>query len=183
MFHPTGAGTLRASSGWPPKPYPGSDTMLNSIRTFFNTHLARPGDRSAEDGEQVARRAAAALLLEMTHMEQEPQAIERETVMALVRECFGMSYSQAEALLGCAEAERNASTDYFQFTSLINDHYTPEDKARLVAALWRVAFADERLGRYEEYLVRKVSDLLYVPHSVFIQAKLEAEQAATSSAG
>ncbi|MCG6942900.1 MAG: TerB family tellurite resistance protein [Thiohalocapsa sp.] len=151
--------------------------MLNSIRTFFNTHLSRPGGRSPEDAEQVARRAAAALLLEMTHMDDEPQAIERETVMALVRECFGLTYSQAEALLGCADAERNASTDYFQFTSLINEHYSPDEKARLVAALWRVAFADERLGRYEEYLVRKVSDLLHVPHNVFIQAKLQAERA------
>jgi uncharacterized tellurite resistance protein B-like protein len=154
--------------------------MLNSIRTFFNTHLAKPGERKPEDAEQVARRAAAALLLEMTHIEDSPQAIARATVNELVRECFGMSYSQAEALLGCAEAERNTSTDYFQFTSLINEHYSPEDKARLVAALWRVAFADERLGRYEEYLVRKVSELLYVPHNVFIHAKLQAEQAAAS---
>jgi uncharacterized tellurite resistance protein B-like protein len=152
--------------------------MLKSIQTFFNTHLSRPGTRPPEDGEQVARRAAAALLLEMTHMDAASGDISRETVKELVRECFGMSYSQAEALLGCAEQERNASTDYFQFTSLINEHYTAEDKARLVSALWRVAFADDRLGHYEEYLVRKVSELLHVPHSVFIQAKLDAEAAA-----
>jgi uncharacterized tellurite resistance protein B-like protein len=157
--------------------------MLSSIRTFFNTHLSRPGERPPEDTEQVARRAAAALLLEMTHMDDAPQPIERETVSALVRECFGMSYSQAEALLGCADAERNASTDYFQFTTLINEHYGPEDKARLVSALWRVALADERLGRYEEYLVRKVSELLYVPHTVFIHAKHEAEKEATGGEG
>jgi uncharacterized tellurite resistance protein B-like protein len=153
--------------------------MLNSIRTFFNTHLARPESRDPEAAEQAVRRAAAALLLEMTHMDEEaPGSISRDTVVDLVRECFGMNYSQAEALLGCAEAERTASTDYFQFTSLINEHYGPEQKAHLVNALWRVAFADERLSRYEEYLVRKVSELLFVPHSVFIQAKLAATQAA-----
>lgn len=151
--------------------------MLNSIRTFFNTHLSRPESREPEDAAQVVRRAAAALLLEMTHMEDSPEAIKRETVLELVRESFGMTYSQAEALLGCAEAERNNSTDYFQFTSLINEHYGAEEKAKLVSALWRVAFSDERLSPYEEYLVRKVSELLYVPHSVFIQAKLDAEAA------
>jgi uncharacterized tellurite resistance protein B-like protein len=155
--------------------------MLSSIRTFFNTHLSRPGERDPEAAAQAVRRAAAALLLEMTHMEDAPQAIERDTVMALVRECFGMTYSQAEALLGCADAERSNSTDYFQFTSLINDHYDADDKARLVAALWRVAYADDRLGQHEEYLVRKVSELLYVPHSVFIRAKLEIEQAAVGT--
>lgn len=157
--------------------------MLSSIRTFFNTHLSRPGERPPEDAELVARRAAAAVLLEMTHMEDSPQPIERETVSALVRECFGMSYSQAEALLGCAEAERNGSTDPFQFTALINEHYGPDDKARLVAALWRVAFADERLGRREEYLAKKVSELLDVPHNVFTDARLEAEQATTGGEG
>ncbi len=157
--------------------------MLNSIRTFFNTHLSRPSERAPEAAEQAVRRAAAALLLEMTHMSEESQDIERDTVMSLVRECFGMTYSQAEALLGCAEAERSASTDYFQFTSLINEHYGPEDKARLVSALWQVAYADERLGRYEEYLVRKLSELLYVPHNVFINAKLQAEQALAAGGG
>jgi uncharacterized tellurite resistance protein B-like protein len=154
--------------------------MLSSIRTFFRTHLARPGGRDPHQAEQAARRAAAALLLEMTHVEDAPEALARETVADLVRECFGMSWSQAEALLGCAEAERSAATDYFQFTSLINEHYGPEDKARLVAALWRVAFADERLGRHEEYLMRKVSELLYVPQNVSVHAKLEAEQAAAA---
>jgi uncharacterized tellurite resistance protein B-like protein len=152
--------------------------MLKSIQIFFNTHLSGIKGREPEDADQAARRAAAALLLEMTHMDESADGIARETVVAMVREGFGMSYSQAEALLGCAEQERNASTDYFQFTSLINDHYGPEEKARLVSALWRVAFADDRLGQYEEYLVRKVSELLYVPHSVFIQAKLDAEAAA-----
>jgi uncharacterized tellurite resistance protein B-like protein len=145
--------------------------MLNSIRTFFNTHLSRPESRDPEAAEQTIRRAAAALLLEVTHLEEDSQAIEREAVVHLVRECFGMTYSQAEALLGCAEAERKSSTDHFQFTSLINAHYGPEQKALLVSALWRVAFADERLGRHEEYLARKVSELLYVPDNVFLQAK------------
>lgn len=157
--------------------------MLSSIRTFFNTHLSRPGERAPEAAEQAVRRAAAALLLEMTHMEEAPETIERDTVMALVRECFGMTYSQAEALLGCADAERKAATDYFQFTALINEHYGPEDKVRLIAALWQVAYADARLGRHEEYLVRKLSELLHVPQDVFIHAKLQAEQAAAAGGG
>ena len=70
-----------------------------------------------------------------------------------------------------AEAERTASTDYFQFTSLINGAYSPEQKIRLIELLWRIAYANESLHRYEEHLVRKVADLLHVPHSAFIAAK------------
>jgi uncharacterized tellurite resistance protein B-like protein len=81
-------------------------------------------------------------------------------------------------LLEMAEAERVESTDYFQFTSLINGAYAPEQKIELVALLWRVAYANEALHSHEEYLVRKVADLLYVPHGAFIAAKHRARMPA-----
>ncbi len=77
-------------------------------------------------------------------------------------------------LLELAEAERVESTDYFQFTSLINGVYTPEKKVELVELLWRIAYANESLHSHEEYLARKVADLLYVPHGAFIAAKYRA---------
>ena len=77
-------------------------------------------------------------------------------------------------LLELAEEERSESTDYYQFTSLINNNYTPEQKVRLVELLWRIAYANETLHKYEEYLVRKIADLLHIPHSAFITAKFNA---------
>jgi uncharacterized tellurite resistance protein B-like protein len=38
--------------------------------------------------------------------------------------------------------------------------------------LWSVAYADDKLDRYEEYYVRKIADLLYISHSDYIKAKL-----------
>ena len=55
----------------------------------------------------------------------------------------------------------------------INGAYTPEQKVRLVEVLWRIAYANESLHKYEEHMVRKVADLLHVPHSAFIAAKLK----------
>ena len=40
--------------------------------------------------------------------------------------------------------------------------------------MWRVAMADSALSRYEEHVIRKVADLLYVPHGDFITAKQSA---------
>ena len=39
--------------------------------------------------------------------------------------------------------------------------------------LWRVTCADGHVDKYEEYLVRKIADLLYVPHREYIRMKLE----------
>jgi uncharacterized tellurite resistance protein B-like protein len=91
-----------------------------------------------------------------------------------VHEHFGLSGDEAVELLELAEEERSESTDYYQFTSLINDNYTPEQKIRLVELLWRIAYANESLHLYEEHLVRKIADLLHVPHSAFIASKLNA---------
>ena len=39
-----------------------------------------------------------------------------------------------------------------------------------------VAYADGHVDKYEEHYLRKLGNLLYVPHSVFIQTKLEVQR-------
>ena len=145
--------------------------MLKRIINFFEENLSLASTDEDEDSEHVLRLAIAALLLEMTRMSDEILAEEREAVEFAVREHFDLSASEAQELLEMAEEERSNSTDYFQFTSLINNHYTPEQKVKLIEMLWRIAYADDSLHRYEEHLVRKVAELLYVPHSTFIAIK------------
>lgn len=53
----------------------------------------------------------------------------------------------------------------------------PDQRAELVEWLWRVALADARLDKYEEAMVRRVADLLGVPHHEFIRRKLLAREA------
>jgi len=143
--------------------------MLNRIKRFFDQHLA--ADPMAQNPEHVLRLAVGALLLEMTHVDGEVWPTQRSAVEQSVRTCFDLTEEETAELLALAEAERAEATDYFQFTSLINRGYTPEQKEKLVETLWRVAYANEALHMYEEHLVRKVADLLHVPHGAFIAAK------------
>ena len=145
--------------------------MLKQIKSFFDQHLVPDPLAPEEDADQVLRLAIGALLLEMTHMDGEVKPEECQAVHTAVRTCFDLGEREAAELLELAEAERSESTDYYQFTSLINDAYTPEQKVKLVEVLWRIAYASEDLHKYEEHLVRKVADLLYVPHAAFIAAK------------
>jgi len=153
--------------------------MLDQIRRFFDDVIQRSTGNDAFDRDHAMRCASAALMLEMTHLEAKPSAaLGRELVAALVREDFDLSAEEAEALLSCADAERRDATDYFQFTRLINDHFSAEEKISLIESLWRVAYADQRLSSLEEHLVRKVAELIYVPHAAFISAKHRAEAGA-----
>ncbi len=146
--------------------------MLTAIREFFERHLG-PGE-AHEDEDHRIRVATAALLTEMVRMDGEIQPVEREIVLAAVREKFTLSDDEARTLINLAEAEARQAPDYFQFTSLINKHFTPERKRRVIETMWEIAYADAALSQYEEHLVRKIADLLYVPHATVIAAKIRA---------
>lgn len=150
--------------------------MLKHIKNFFDQHLVPGAVADDADMEHVLRLAIGALLLEMTHMDGEVWPEQRAAVETAVLEHFDLARDETSELLELAEEERNESTDYFQFTSLINRHYTPEQKVRLVELLWRIAYANESLHMYEEHMVRKIADLLHVPHRAFIAAKFSARQ-------
>ncbi|GAB6042455.1 tellurite resistance TerB family protein [Endothiovibrio diazotrophicus] len=145
--------------------------MLDQILRFFEQHLTADEGPALRDAEHTRRLAVAALLLEMARMDEEVTTEESAAVERTVREQFGLREGESRALLALAEKEREASVDYFQFTRLINDHGSAEEKRWIVEALWRIAFADGHLDRYEEHLVRRLADLLYVPHADFIAAK------------
>lgn len=146
--------------------------MLTAIRDFFERHLGT-GD-AQEDEDHRIRVATAALLTEMVRMDGEIQPVEREIVLAAVRDKFALSDDEARTLIDLAEAEARQAPDYFQFTSLINKHFTPEQKRRVIETMWEIAYADTALSQYEEHLVRKIADLLYVPHATVITAKIRA---------
>ncbi len=146
--------------------------MLKRLKSFFDQHIDLAASANAPDPQHTLHLAVGALLVEMTHMDGEVWPEQREALENLVLEHCDLERSEAMELLELAEAERTESTDYFQFTSMINVAYTLEQKISLVELLWRIAYANNSLDRHEEYLVRKVADLLHVPHKEFIAAKL-----------
>lgn len=151
--------------------------MLHSIRKFFSEHMAADPAAGAADAAARARVAAAALLVEVVRADHQFPEVEREAVMASAGRKFGLDEAQARTLVELAEAEAQEAHDLYQFTSLINASFSPEQKVQLVEELWRVAWADDVLHHYEEHVIRKVADLIHVPHSAFIAAKLRVQDA------
>lgn len=146
--------------------------MLEHIQKFFETRIApMMRDATSADAEPAYQLATAALLVEMTRADYEVKDEERQSVTKAIQRAFGLSAKETDELVRLAESEADNATSLYEFTSLINAHFSPEQKQRVVELLWRVAFADGELDKYEEHLVRKVADLIYVPHRQFILAK------------
>ena len=119
--------------------------------------------------------ATAALLIEMSFQDERVDELEVASVKASIIKNLNLSEDEAEKLYVLAEEAKNKATDYHQFTKLIAENFTQSKKVELIEALWRVAFADKTLDKYEENMVRRISDLIHVSHKDFIRAKHRAE--------
>ena len=65
---------------------------------------------------------------------------------------------------------------YHPITKYFNDNFDINFKKKVVLGLWKIAFINNDLDKYEDHLVRKVSDLLYISHSDNILLRNKAKE-------
>ena len=143
--------------------------MLAAITKFFNENIQAQGENL--DNEHQLKVATAALLLEMASADFDVHDSELAAVASSIQQHFKLTREETDALISLAAEEAEQATCYYDFTRLINNGFNAEQKVKVIELMWEVAYADDSLQKYEEALVRKVADLIYVPHSDFIAAK------------
>ena len=142
--------------------------MLSRIQSFFDQHIETVEDSNPEQALQIA---TAALLIEISRADAEVAESEQAAIIKAVQEVFGLDQDETQALLRLAEDEVDEAVSLSEFTQLLNSHFSATQKTHLVELLWEVAFADRRVDQYEDYYIRKITDLLYVSHNDFIRMK------------
>ena len=131
-----------------------------------------------ETGESLQHRlnlAAAALLIETARADFTQDGTEQLALERLLSSSLQLSQSEVRELVALAESQVDNATSLYEFTRIINDHYSASQKLRLIDAMWGVAYADGNLDKYEEHLIRRVAELTYVPHQDYIRSKLQAQ--------
>lgn len=149
--------------------------MIERFKQYFEKYLSPPAGDEAVDQDRL-HLAAAALLVEMSRADGEVHVDEELAVARALRKAFDIDEQKAAELIELAELEIADATCYHQFTSLINKNFSQQQKAQVVEMLWEVAYADAEMEKYEEHLLRRLSDLLYVPHAEFIKTKLRVKE-------
>ena len=148
--------------------------MIEGIRNFFNQVIAPGAAGAGPESQHALHVATAALLLEMMRMDATITAAETESATRSLQSRFGLDAAQVDTLMALAAEEARQATDYYQFTSLINRHFSAEQKLQVVEYLWQVALADGHLDAHEQHFMRKIADLLYIPHADYVAAKQRA---------
>ncbi|MFT5790326.1 MAG: putative tellurite resistance protein B-like protein [Shewanella sp.] len=142
--------------------------MLAKLKHFFE---AQHHTLTAEEQAHHLNLAAASLLLEVVMADESMSDEEAKILPELLTTTLGLSVDDVSALIADATVSQQNSTSLYEFTQAINDNFDIEQKQQLILAMWRLAYIDGHLCRYEDQMIRRTSELLYLRHSELIQMR------------
>jgi len=145
--------------------------MLSSIKNFFSSSMTPAPEADPETERKDIRLAACALLLELANADEEFTDEERRHLESAVRRQFGLDSSEAEKLLDLAQEAREEAVDLWQFTNLIAENYSTGQKMVLAEIMWGLVYSDGDLAGKEDYLMRKICNLLRLEPGYLAEAR------------
>lgn len=135
--------------------------------------LRNSEEANGESREPAIRLAAAILLVEMARADAQHSETERQALRLELEQRFGLKTEEAQALVTAAEQSADQSVSLHSYIDDINSGLDHPQKQSVLKMLWQVAYADGRLDRHEEHLMRRFADLLHLGHEDFIRLKLQ----------
>jgi len=132
------------------------------------------------DQEHALRVATATLLVEVSRADFVEQQSELDRMRQLMAKQFCLNQTELDELMNQAREGAEKLVSIQHITRLLNQNFDAPMKLRVIEMMWQVIYADGIKDHYEEHLIRQVCELLYVPHSKFIQARHKAEQSIDS---
>lgn len=134
---------------------------------------------SGADREAAVRLATAVLMIDVARADYVFEESEFDHLLKLIETHFGLSPEEAAELVNEAGDKAEDLISVHEFTQLLHKHLSEDEKANIVSLLWQIAYADGRLDKYEDSLVLKISDLLYVSRGRVMRLKHDAELTAS----
>jgi uncharacterized tellurite resistance protein B-like protein len=146
--------------------------MLTKLSQWLNRYLDTGGGSAPAPFSPAQKQLAmAALLVEVAQADHHFSAAEVTHLLQLLERKFALAAAEQSALLELARSHSADATSLHQFTNLVHRQCSPDEKKALLLAMWELAYADGEVDKYEDYLIRKVVDLLHLSHTDFIRAK------------
>ena len=146
--------------------------MMNKIKDLI-TRFSTKEEITEESNSNLLDNACAALLVEIAFADKDFDETEKTSLKQTLIETYEIDESDIEEIIKDAEETVSESTSLYGYTRVVNDEFEYEDKLSLLKNLWKVAYADGNLDKYEEHLIRKISDLIHISHTDYINIKLE----------
>lgn len=146
--------------------------MIDKIKDLIS-NFSKKEESNQELSSSLLDNACAALLVEIAFADKNFDDTEKDSLRETLIQTYGLNEKEIEEIIEDADRSVEESTSLYGYTRIVNDEFDYEDKLDLIRNLWKVAYADGNLDKYEEHLLRKISDLIHVSHSDYINIKLE----------
>lgn len=149
---------------------------MKSISDFFKDIISnkkiniKPNSLESFKDEMVL--SICVLLIEVSKSDDDYDDSEKEKIIELLKKQFSLNDDQIDILIMMADKKNDEIVSLHELTASLNKEYTYSEKKNVIKMLWDIAYSDGRIDKYEDYTIRKISDLLYIKHSDFIKAKL-----------
>lgn len=142
--------------------------MIDRLLKFFGQTEELPRE---EGQRERIKHATAVLLVEIARADHERQASEDAEIQSQLATHFELSPTDAAALVEKAERAAEQSVSLHEFTRALHAEMDYAEKVSVIEMLWKIALADRDLDKYEDYMIAKIADLLYVARGDVLRLK------------
>ena len=142
---------------------------------------------SSEQDEQISKKvetsspktlskkykvATAALLVEIAKADGDFSMDERKRIIDLMKKDYDLDDECVNELLALSEQKVKDSVSIYEFSSVINESFTQQEKLDLIKNLWRIIYEDGKLDSHEDRLIKIIGSTMNLEHKDVINAKL-----------
>jgi uncharacterized tellurite resistance protein B-like protein len=146
--------------------------MFNLKNLLLKTDTQEP-EHAEYDTDERLKIATCVILLEVARSDDEFCSMEKATLSAIMQKEFQIHEEAVDALIEVSQRKREESVDLYQFTKIVNEQSTLQEKIHMVELAWQIIYADTELNRYEDHFAHKLARLLRLQHEDLIQAKMK----------
>jgi len=148
--------------------------LFNQVVDAIAPAEAKPA--AGQDREHMLRVATAVLMVDVARADHVFQEDELDSVLALIEKHFQLAPEEAAEVFNTANEKAEDLVSLHEFTQVLHNNLSEDEKSQIVALLWQIAYADGTLDKFEDSLVLKISDLLHVNRARVMRAKHDASQ-------
>ena len=115
--------------------------------------------------------AGTCLLLSISKSDGVIEKSEIEIIKDIIKDFFNCDSSLVDETIAIGIKKLDESTDIYEFSKILNNSFTYQDKIDFISCTFEVAFADGTIHYLEDHFIKKIANILNVEHSDLINSK------------
>jgi len=143
------------------------------LQKWLDNFFGDDKNYNSGDEEYDDKIATSVLFIELAGADFNVTPEEEKKIFSSLQNFFNMPGEEVEEIIKIAKEKRSERQDIWLFTNQIKQNYNRERKIKIVELLWQLVYADGSMDKYEEALMREISNLLGLTHGEMIEAKIK----------